>query len=339
MSKHISRRKFLGRGMVLGLTSIFPGFFFHLAKAQSPNPPRGRFDEDSTAEAVTAGLDLRGKNILITGANSGLGYETMRVLALRGAHVFATARTGEKAETAARSVKGKVTPLVCELTDYKNIVSVAKTVARTGGHLDGVICNAGIMQLPKLELVNGLEKQFVVNYLGHYLLVMRLLPALKKAPQGRIVMVSSGYYTKAPAKEGIDFENLAGEKYYDPLIAYGQSKLAMALFAREFYRRYPEGTVTANALHPGVIRTNLVRHMPWYMRMGASLLGLTFWKSVEEGAATQSYVATHPSLKKVSGHFFIDCNPIKPEGPHWDNPELAKKLWEYSQSYFSEYID
>ncbi len=127
------------------------------------------------------------------------------------------------------------------------------------------------------------------------------------------MLLSSGLYTKAP-KVGIKFDNLSGEKSYDAFTAYGQSKLAMALFAAEFSRRFPDSSVTANALYPGVIHTKLFRQQPWYVKLGFKLGGWTFLKSVEEDAATQCYVATHPSLAKISGQFLADCKPIIPEG-------------------------
>ena len=150
------------------------------------------------------------------------------------------------------------------------------------------------------------------------------------------MLVSSGLYTKAP-EAGIEFDNLSGESAYDRFSAYGQSKLAIALFAAEFARRFPSGTVTANALYPGVIDTDLFKHQPWYVRLGFKLGGWAFLKSIEEGAATQCYVATQPSLTTVSGQFFADCNPIVPEGPHWTDRNLARKLWDVSLDLTKNY--
>ena len=334
MNSKLSRKKFIHLGLAAGLS---PSFFPSELLAQTENPYRGIFDDDSTAEEVTAGLNLKGKTILVTGANSGLGYETMRVLALRGATVLALARTRQNADEAVKKVTGTVIPFACDLSSYDSVHLAAEAIKNNNNSIDGLICNAGIMMLPELQLAGGLEMQFVVNYLGHFLLTQLLLPGLNKAPQGRIVLVSSGYYKKAPAG-GIDFNNLAGQISYDGLAAYGRSKLAMALYAREFSRRFPTGSVTANALHPGVIATNLGRHMPWYMQWGAAALGWAFMKSVEEGAATQCYVATHPSLAVVSGHFFSDCNPVLSADKLLDNPELGKKLWEFSVGQIKKYL-
>ncbi len=334
MSKPSTRREFILRSIACSIVPLVPSSLL----AQVGGYSGSEFDADSTAEEVTLGMDLFNKTILVTGANSGLGYETMRVLALRGAHVLAAARNMEKATKAAESVEGEVTPMVCELSDFESVVDCATLVEKLGKPLDVLICNAGIMGTSERQTVRGLEKQFVVNYLGHFLLAQRLLHRLKAAPQGRLVMVSSGLYTKAPVA-GIEFDNLSGEKSYGSFAAYGQSKLAMALFAAEFSRRFSDGSVTANALYPGVIHTNLFRHQPWYAKLGFILGGWAFTKSVEEGAATQCYVATHPSLAKVSGRFFADCNPIVPEGPHMRDRELARKLWDISRELTKNYLN
>ena len=334
MSKRITRRKFLQKAISYGAVLLLPRFIF----AQTPNPPRSKFNADSTAEDVTRGLDLTGKTIMITGTNSGLGHEATRVLAMRGAHVIATVRTPEKAEMVKNSVTGKVTTLICELTDFNSVIDCAKQVEKLNLPLDALICNAGVMQLQELQTVHGLEHQFAVNYLGHFLLSQRLLPLLQRAPQGRLVLISSGLIRKAP-KVGIEFNNLDGKKSYDPEVAYGHSKLAVALYAAEFARRFANSTVTANALHPGIIHTNLLRHLPLYKRAAATLFGfLIFDKSIEEGTATHCYVATHPSLENVSGHFFADCNPATPESPHFSNQKMAADLWETSMQLVKEYL-
>lgn len=295
--------------------------------------PVGPFGADSTALQVTAGLDLSGKTVLVTGATSGLGLETMRVLALRGAHVLGTGRTLEKAKAACDSVEGKTTPIALELERWDTIVSATELIRTLGMPIDALICNAGIMALPQLEQVNGLEKQFAVNHLGHFLLVNRLLPQVKAAPQGRVVHVSSLGYRWAPTA-GIEFDNLSGERDYQPNKMYGQSKLANALFSLELARRLSEegSTATSNAVHPGVINTNLGRHFEAWKRTAAKLIGWTFMKSVEEGAATTCYVTTAPALARTSGVYFEDCNPVVPEsGKHMEDLQMAGRLWSTSE--------
>ena len=225
------------------------------------------FDKSTTAaEQVTAGLDLTGPTALVTGATSGIGLETARVLALRGAHVLVTGRTLDKARAACAGIPGRATPLACELEDFDAVAECAARVVQLGVPLDMLICNAGIMAPPALELVRGLEKQFVVNHLGHFLLVHRLLDAVRAAPAGRVVMVSSSAHKWAPPG-GIAFDNLTGEKGYDPRVFYGQSKLANALVARELARRLAGTVTTANAVHPGLIITNIIRYIPGWQQL------------------------------------------------------------------------
>jgi len=304
---------------------------------QTPDSNTGPFNKESTGEEVTQGLDLSGKTILITGANSGLGYETMRVLAMRGAHIIAIARNMEKATKACDSIEGKTTPVACELTDFNSVVACTETIKGLKKPIDVLICNAGIMELPELEQVYGIEKQFVVNYLGHFILTNRLLDQVKAADQGRVVVLSSGRYKAAPP-EGIQFENLSGEKGYDPLTAYGQSKLAIALFAQELSRRLEGTTVTSNSVLPGVIMTNLGRHLPTWKIMLSKLIGWTFMRSLEQGVATTCYVATNPELANVSGQMFFNCSPITPEGNHMSDRALATKLWNVSVELTQDYL-
>ncbi|MEM7280032.1 MAG: SDR family oxidoreductase [Pseudomonadota bacterium] len=297
--------------------------------AQTFDVPKSPFGVRSTAEEVTAGIDLRGKTVLVTGCNSGIGYETMRVLALRGAQVFGTALTKKKGREACSSVTGNAEPFVLELSDFDSVVSCADEIIRTGKSIDVLVCNAGVL-LPRRERVKGVEKHFVVNHLGHFLLVNRLMDPLRAAEQGRIVVVSSVAHWSTPP-EGIQFDNLSFRGEYDPILAYGQSKLANGLFAKELARRLKGTNVTANALHPGVVDTNLFRHSQ------ARVTGGRGRKTVAQGAATSCYLAAHPSLKGVSGHYFENCNPAKPS-PLLENKELAAKLWLVSEQLTADYL-
>ena len=161
----------------MSLVSIFKG-----------KGPSG-FGYGSSAEDVTAGLDLRGQTILLTGCNSGIGKETLRVLALRGAHVIAAARNEEKARAACADVGGETTPVACELSEPSSVRACAARVKALGRPLNAIICNAGIMALPKLTLERGYELQFFTNHMGHFILVTSLLDQL--ADDGRVVMLSS----------------------------------------------------------------------------------------------------------------------------------------------------
>ena len=290
------------------------------------------FGYGSTAEQVTAGLSLQGRTILVTGCNSGLGLETMRVLALRGARVAGTARTREKAETACKSVKGETLPFACELSDPASVNACIAAVKTAGLKLDAIICNAGIMALPKLEKAYGYEQQFFTNHIGHFILVTGLLDQLTES--GRVVMLSSDLHARAP-KGGIEFDNLDGSKGYDGWKNYAQSKFANVLFAKELARRFHGTKKTANAVHPGVIATNLGRHMNPIVWSLYSALAPLFLKTVPQGAATEVYVATSPALDGVSGEYFADCNVAKARRDTSD-ATLAKRLWEVSGKIVSE---
>jgi NAD(P)-dependent dehydrogenase (short-subunit alcohol dehydrogenase family) len=294
--------------------------------------PNGPFGAKSTAEEVTAGIDLGGKVALVTGGTSGLGLETLRVLALRDARVIATGRTLEKAREACAGVDGDTVPVALELADLSSIAACAESVRALGVPLDILVCNAGINTFGELELVNGVESMFAVNFLGHFALVHELLPLLHAAPTARIVHVGSrSGYRQAPP-QGIDFDNLRGEKTFDAGEAYGRSKLANALFSLELARRLQETSVTSNVIHPGLVTTNIARTAPRLVQAAFDLLGPLFAKSVEQGAATQCYVATAPALAGVSGAYFEDCNPVRIEGPnHVFDAPMAARLWDTAE--------
>ncbi len=322
----MKRRDFIRGSAMTAIAATLPGMI-----RAATEPGASDFGATSTAEEVTAGLDLSGKVAVVTGCNSGLGLETMRVLAMRGAHVIGTGRTEEKAKNACDSVDGETTPVVLELADFDSVVECTRAIRAITPTIDMLICNAGVMAIQELEQVYGLEKQFVVNHLGHYLLVNRLLEEVVAAPQGRVVMVSSGAHRWA-GEEGIQFDNLSGEEGYDPFKAYGQSKLANGLFSRELAKRISGTKATSNSLHPGVIKTNLIRHMPAEQREGD-------WadKDIPQGSATQCYVAAWPDLAGVSGLYFSDCNPATPEPTMLDDA-AAKRLWQVSESITGAYL-
>jgi NAD(P)-dependent dehydrogenase (short-subunit alcohol dehydrogenase family) len=329
-----SRRQILHRMTTLSVLAALPPAA--LAELITRTPKASPFDADSTAESVTEGLDLRGKTYAITGANSGLGLETMRVLALRGAHVIGIARTREKAEGACATIDGETTPEFLDLAEWPSVVACAERIRAMGEPIDGLITNAGIMALPELELANGIEKQFAVNHLGHFILVNQLEETVLAAPQGRFVMLSSLAHRRA--ENGIDFDNLDGSKHYDPWEAYGVSKLANALCSREMARRISHTQATSNSVHPGVIQTNLGQHLPGWQRFAAKYLGWLFMKTVPEGAATTCYVATSPDLVGVRGFYFADCQVDKGETPFLYDDALAKQLWQVSEDLTRDYL-
>ena len=317
----MNRRRFLAGSAGLALAPYLPAFAQY-----AQDVPHSRFGATSTAEEVTAGIDLTGRTALVTGCNSGIGYETMRVLALRGAHVLGTARSMEKGHDACESVEGRCTPLLLELTDFDSVVACADQVQAMDVPLDILVCNAGVLFLDPQQ-VRGLEMHFVVNHLGHFILVNRLLDEVIAAPQGRVVVVSSNAHRGASA-DGIRFDDLSGRSWTSS--AYGHSKLANGLFSLELARRLEGTNATSNSLDPGVVDTNILRST------GLDMSQLRT-KTPEEGAATTCYVATSPTVVGVSGYYFADCNPEEPNALMQD-VEMARRLWEVSEELVRDYL-
>jgi NAD(P)-dependent dehydrogenase (short-subunit alcohol dehydrogenase family) len=286
----------------------------------------------STAEDVTAGINLTGKTILITGINSGLGQESGRVLSMRGAHIIGLARTLEKAQQGCASLSGPSTAIACELSEPTSVRTAVSQIVSSGQKIDVLLCNAGIMALPELHKSNGYELQFFTNHIGHFILVTGLLDSL--TDDGRVVMLSSAAHTM-PYKEGIQFDNLSGEKEYTGFRAYGQSKLANVLFANELAKRFAGTGKTAYSVHPGGIATNLGRHMQGPSTYMFALVGWIGMKSVPQGAATQCYVSTSPEAPQHSGNYFADSN-VKAKSKHGQNDEMGQKLWQVSEEIVAQ---
>jgi NAD(P)-dependent dehydrogenase (short-subunit alcohol dehydrogenase family) len=320
----LNRRRFIEGGTLLALSRYYVGNAF------AQEVPRSHFGANATAEEVTAGLDLHGKTVVVTGCNSGIGLETMRVLALRGAHVIGTARTIERGREACASVQGNATPVVLELSDFDSVVACAKEIRALGMPIDALVCNAGMLLMNELQQVRGLEIQFVVNHLGHFILTNRLLDRVTAAPQGRVVVVGSVAHRQAPPG-GIQFDNLAGKGWERQ--AYGHSKLANGLFSLELAKRLAGTNATSNSLHPGVVRTNIMRNMN-FGRPGG---GGGFGEPPSQGAATSCYLATSPALARVTGQYFADCNPAE-QSEYQKDPAMAARLWKVSEDLTRPYL-
>jgi NAD(P)-dependent dehydrogenase (short-subunit alcohol dehydrogenase family) len=310
-------------------------------KIPTEGVPRSSYDEDSTAEEVTASADLTGKLAVVTGCTSGIGFETMRVLAKRGAYVVGTSRSLENASAACRRVEGTTTPLQLELSDFESVVACANDIRSINSPVDMLVCNAGYLGAGgKPELINGLEKHFVINHLGHFVFVNRLLGRMYLAYQGRVVVVASrASYTSAP-EAGIEFDNLDASRDYGDRRAYGQSKLANVLFALELGKLLRGTRITINSLHPGVINTNIDRNMNRFMQGGfAVVAALGYGKSVEQGAATSCYVATNAALGSTSGKYFEDCNAVTIVGEgHLHDEVMATRLWQRSEEITRDHL-
>ncbi|MFY0627904.1 MAG: SDR family NAD(P)-dependent oxidoreductase [Reichenbachiella sp.] len=275
----------------------------------------------STAEQITEGINLSGKTYLITGCNSGIGLETMRVLALRGAKVYGLARSLEKATQACESIIGNAVPMVCDLSDPISIKVLIDTIKEP---IDGIIANAGVMALQERRVEHGIEYHMLVNHMGHYMLITRLLKSLKV--DGRVVVVSSAAHAYARGK-GLILDDLSWERPYKPWAAYGHSKLANILFSKELSKRLSVGQ-TSNSLHPGVIDSSLWRHLP---SDEAERMKNNFGaKSTALGAATSVFLAVHPSVSGVTGAYFSNGKIGKATALAQD-PIQAKKLWDVSE--------
>ena len=223
---------------------------------------------------------------------------------MRGAHIIAAARTQEKAQTALNSLNIDGTAVACELSDLNSVRQAVAAIKSTGRQLDGIIANAGIMALPTLQQKDGLELQFYTNHIGHFLLVTELIDQL--TDNGRVVILSSGAHFYA-RESGLELDNLSGEKNYDDWRMYGRSKLANIQFANALNARFEGSNRRANSVHPGVIVTNLARHILNKEEMYEQIQHRVRLKNVGQGAATQCLVATHPELEGVGGKYFADC--------------------------------
>lgn len=335
----INRRQFLQASTATLAASTLPACGGEGPVSIDTNLPVGPYGAKSTAEEVTDGMDLTGKTALVTGCNSGVGFETMRVLALRGAHVIGTGRTLEKAQTACDSMAGHTTAVALELSDFESCLACAETVKAMGQPLDMLILNAGIGSFTDFELINGIEKIFVVNYLGHVVVTMNLLPLVQAATAGRIVHVGSQQGYRSVPAGGIDFGNLRGEGEYEAGLAYGRSKLANALFSLKLSQTLEGSDTTSNAIHPGFVKTNIGRNADGVIGFLYNGVADLIKKSLAEGAATQVYVATSPIIEGVSGAYFEDCNPVVVNGPnHVFDEELAQKLWDETSEMLAGYI-
>ena len=335
----IDRRRFL---LASGAAVALPALAACSRHGKTPDPgvPQSSFDENSTAEEVTAGIDLAGKLAVVTGCTSGIGFETLRVLAARGAYVVGTSRSYERAAEACKSVPGITTPVELELAEPESVIRCAEAINSLRGGLDILVCNAGYRGGGnERQLVDGLEKHFVVNHLGHFLLVNRLLEKLYVADQGRIVVVASRTAYRDAPQEGIRFDDLGFARNYSDLLAYGHSKLANVLFSLALGHYLADTRITSNALHPGVINTEIDRNLNPLTRFGFGMLTALTGKDVAQGAATSCFVATHPSLASTRGRYFEDCNAVTVDGEHhMTNLPMAQELWIRSEDLYEDYL-
>nr|XP_014091931.2 retinol dehydrogenase 12 [Bactrocera oleae] len=276
-----------------------------------------------------------GKVVIVTGANTGIGKETARELAKRGATIYMACRDMEKCEKARQELikdtcNRNIFGMQLDLASLKSIKDFADNYKKIESRLDILINNAGIMHCPRMVTQDGFEMQIGVNHLGHFYLTNLLLDLLKKSAPSRIVVLSSLAHKMGPFKNN-DF---LSERSYSPSKVYSHSKIANILFARELAKRLQGTKVTINSLHPGVVESELMRHHtiienPLF-RPIATALKWPFFKTTPNGAQTTIYAALDPDLELVSGAYFADCKPKKTAAVARDD-DLAKWLWDESE--------
>jgi NAD(P)-dependent dehydrogenase (short-subunit alcohol dehydrogenase family) len=303
-----------------------------------------KFSRHSTADEVIAGIDLTNRSVIVTGASSGIGAETARALAAAGAEVTLAVRNLDAGHRVAASIMERTgnRDIAVEPLELANRKSVQAFVKRWTGPLHILINNAGVMAEPLQCTPGGWEHPFATNHLGHFGLAVGLHGALAAGAPSRIVALSSAGHFFSP----VVFDDLHFDRRpYDPWLGYGQSKTACVLFAVEATRRWGAGGITANAVMPGGIRTELQRHQTgpeW------DEIDRTYdWKTVEEGAATSVFAATSPLLAGIGGRYFEDCHEaavVDPAVGHERqqgvaayalDPEAAARLWDVSLELLS----
>lgn len=309
--------------------------------------PDGRM---ATAGEIIAGHDLTGKHAVVTGGYSGVGYETVRALASAGASVVIAGRDPAKGADAASRLRAETSnkQIIFSRLDLGSLASVdgwAREFTSGGGPLHILVNNAAVMWPPQRHTTDGLESHLAINHLAHFVLTVRLLPALQEGGDSRVICLSSSGHRRSD----IHYEDPNYDRRpYDPAEAYGQSKTANALFTVAFSTRYASSRLTANAVMPGGIRTGLMRHLSqdefrargWIDADGNDLRA--DWKTVQQGAATTIWAAIAPELQGLSGNYLEDCaiatpllEPDQPLRGHYHpyalDPDNAQRLWTLSE--------
>lgn len=313
------------------------------------------FGFESTADEVLEGQDLAGRTVFITGGYSGLGKETARAMAAKGAHVILSGRDADKLSAAAKEISAatgaRVDTLACDLASLASIRAAAKEANARFARIDLLINNAGVMACPLSRTADGFEMQFGTNHLGHFLLTNLLMPLVEKGQAPRIVNLSSrGHHIDQVHFDDPNYTSRDYEKWQ----AYGQSKTANILFAVGLEKRLAARGIHAYALHPGGIHTNLGRHMSEAdvaalterIRKSAETAGQKpqGFKTIPQGAATTCWVATSAALAGAGGLYCEDChvadqddeNPVRGVRSYALDADKAEQLWALSEELVGE---
>ena len=279
---------------------------------------------------------LFSKTAIVTGANVGLGYETAKDFAKRGARVILACRNLDLGKEAVDKIiketnNRNVLVMSLDLSSLASVRSFSSAFLESEERLDILVNNAGVMACPKATTADGFEYQLGVNHLGHFLLTKLLLEKIKECSPSRIVNVSSKAAIRQYAK--IHFDDIHLDREYTPWKAYGQSKLANVLFTLELAKRLKGTGVITNCCHPGVVMTNLGRHMsfPLWKKILFAPLVLMMFKTSYYGAQTQIYLSVAPEVQDVSGFYFADCRAVKNLPEKCFDKEAALKLWNVSE--------
>lgn len=278
--------------------------------------------------------NLSGKTAIVTGANSGIGKETARGLAAMGAHVVMVCRSPERGEAARADIvrttgSGAVELALADLSSVADTRRIGEELRARLGRIDILVNNAGAMHTSRSTTVDGFETTFALNHLSYFVLTHALLDGIKSSAPARIVNVSSRAHERAQ----IYFDDLHAENGYSISRAYGQSKLANVLFTYELARRLEGTNVTANCLHPGVVRTGFGKNSGG--ALGTIVAGViraagVFFVSPEKGAQTSLYLAASPEVEGVTGKYFSDSKE-RPSSAVSHDREAAQKLWDISE--------
>jgi NAD(P)-dependent dehydrogenase (short-subunit alcohol dehydrogenase family) len=282
--------------------------------------------------------DMQGKTVVVTGGNSGIGFETAAALAEMGARVVVTARNADKGRAAVGRITeraeatgkgGRAQLVVFDLADFASVRTGADEILGHAGRLDVLVNNAGLVLSERTETVDGLEATFATNHLGPFLLTNLLLERIGVSAPARIVNVSSTAH--GTARKGIPFDDLQSKRGYRTMRVYGQSKLANILFTLELARRLQGRGVTANSLHPGTVRTGYGADgdTRGFLAFGIKI-SAPFFLSPAQGARTSIYLASSPDVEGVTGEYFVKCKPVQPKRQARD-PEAAERLWRVSE--------
>lgn len=268
---------------------------------------------------------MKGKVCLITGANRGIGFETARALAQKGATVVMLCRNKDKGEQARRAIidatgNSNVELIVCDLSLQEDVRRAASELKARHRELHVLVNNAGIFSQKREVTKEGIERVLATNYLSHFLLTHLLLDTLKASAPARIINVATKTMGLA-----IDLDDLMLEKRYSFMSSMGRTKLGLILFTMELAKRLEGTGVTVNAMHPGVVQTELLNDVPKFFTLLFKLMA----RSPEKGASTAVYLATSPAVEGVSGKLFADSKPVG-IGGQAKQPGLAERLWKMS---------